>query len=134
MNHVGTPLCWRDEELYLVAERGYMLYQQGRFREAELIFDGLRVIAPQNTYYAHALTTIYIKTARPEAALAVLDAMLGSDSADDESRIRRCEALIECGRLEEARNEWRALWNRRRDPRLTRLALRLGLPVFSGHL
>lgn len=127
MNDISPANSWRDEELFLIAERGHLLHQQGRLQEAAVLFEGLLAIDPRNRYCAHALAVIRMKTGRAEDAVTLLDRQLAIQPNDDDTRIVRCEALIECGRLDEARNEWRLLWSRRRDPRLSRLSLRLGV-------
>jgi tetratricopeptide (TPR) repeat protein len=114
MSNLASATDWREEEVFLVAERAHLLYLQGRLQEAATLFEGLRAIDPQNRYCANALAVIY------------------THPGDDETRICRCEGLIECGRLDEARNEWRSLWRRRRDPRLSRLSLRLGVPALEN--
>ena len=125
---MSTPsVNWTAEDLYLIAERGRLLYLQGRLHEAAIVFDGLLAIDQDNWYFNNALAVIYIKTGRPEAALPLLDHILSRHPDDIESRIRRCEALTEMGRTDEARSEWRTLSRRGRDARLVRLALRLDI-------
>jgi predicted Zn-dependent protease len=122
---------WTAEGLYLIAERGRLLFLQGRLQEATIVFDGLLALDPDNWYYSQALAAIYIKYGQPDAALRLMDDLLSRDPSDLESRIRRCEALTEMGETEKARSEWREMWRCRRDCRLTRLALRLGIPMLE---
>src|SRR5262244_4591852 len=104
MSSLAPATDWREEEVFLVAERAHLLYLQGRLQEAATLFEGLRAIDPQNRYCANALAVIYIKTGRAHSAVAILDEVLSTHPGDDETRICRCEGLIECGRLDEARN------------------------------
>jgi predicted Zn-dependent protease len=118
---------WTDEDLYLIAERGHLLYLQGRFDEAKILFEGLVSINPRDWYFNNALAAIYIKMSNPHAAVELLDELLRQYPADIESRIRRCEALLEAGRTEEAKAQLLELRSRHSDPRIARLALRLGM-------
>ena len=118
---------WTDEDLYLIAERGHLLYLQGRFDEARILFEGLVSINPRDWYFSNALAAIYLKLGKPQDAVGLLDELLRQHPADIESRIRRCEALIEAGRHEEAKAQLIELRSRHNDPRVKQLALRLGL-------
>ena len=113
---------WTDEDVYLVAERGWHLYLQGRYVEAATIFDGLLAVDPENSYAAGALAGTWIAMGRPDMAVERLNAFLALRPGDMETRARRCEALLACGRQEEAKADWQALPHKQR---FAALALRL---------
>ena len=47
------------EELYAIANQGYLFFLQGKIQPAQVIFEGLVAIDPRNAYYYRALGAIY---------------------------------------------------------------------------
>jgi len=107
-------MTWTNEEIYLVAGRAYEMAMQGRYLEAQVLFEGLLSAVPGNIYARRALAAIHLKQGRGSEALAVLDAG-GSPARDVETRRLRLEALLALGWRDEAAAEYRAL-RARLDP------------------
>jgi tetratricopeptide (TPR) repeat protein len=96
---------WTSEEIYLLTERGYALYQQGRYEEASIIFEGVAAADPLNTYARAALATIHLATGDANRAVHELSAVLERNPADTDSRARRCEAYCQAGNWAEAEKD-----------------------------
>src|SRR5579883_1617073 len=73
---------WTSEELYLLADRGYWFYQQGRYEEAAVIFDGLIALDAGNSYYRTALAAICLALGDAQRAVDELSAVLEKTPAD----------------------------------------------------
>ncbi len=116
---------WTDEDVYLVAERAYALYQQGCCREAAVLLEGLTVVDPKNTYCHDALAAAYLALGdAPQAVLAASTALrLQPNHA--EARTRRCEAYVRLRRFDEARQDIEALRQARAMMHVRRLQARL---------
>jgi len=116
---------WTSEELYLLADRGYGFYQQGRYEEAGAIFDGLIVLDPGNAYYRTALAAICLALGDAQRAVDELSTVLENTPADLEARARRCEAYCELRRWAEARRDLAVLQRNGEMNHARRLAWRL---------
>jgi predicted Zn-dependent protease len=98
---------WTEEEVFVIAERAFTLFVQGCYSESAILLEGILAIDPLHSYAATTLAAVYIAMGMPEAALQSIDAYLRHRSSDPVGIARRCEALIACGRRDEARREWR---------------------------
>ncbi|HZQ96087.1 MAG TPA: tetratricopeptide repeat protein [Candidatus Sulfotelmatobacter sp.] len=116
---------WTSEELYLLADRGYGFYQQGRYEEAAVIFDGLIALDAGNSYYRTALAAICLALGDAQRAVDELSAVLEKTPADLEARARRCEAYCELRRWAEARRDLAVLQRNGERNHARRLAWRL---------
>ena len=96
---------WSDEEIYLLADRGYALYRQGQYAQAAVIFEALTAIDPLNVYCRTALATVCMALGDARRAVVELSILLESNPADLEARARRCEAYCELRRWNEARGD-----------------------------
>ena len=116
---------WTDDEVYLVAERAYSLYQQGRFREAAIIFRGLTALDPGNIYCRTALAAVSLALGDAQRAVQELSAILAQYPNDADTRARRCEAYCQLRRWDEARKDLEFLQRRGDRTHSQRLAWRL---------
>jgi Flp pilus assembly protein TadD len=96
---------WTSEDVFLVSDRAYSLFQQGRYREAAVLFEGLVAVDPGNSYCANALAACHYMLGEPQQTVAVLDRFLQVNPNDLEAHSRRCEALLQLGRTNEARQD-----------------------------
>ena len=122
---------WTENEVYLLAERGYAFYRQGLYNEGGIIFEGLTVLDPLNAYCRSALAAICLAVGDTQGAVHELSFLLNQNPADHEARARRGEAFCMQERWEEARQDLEILRrNGQRQP-AERLASRLeaaGIP------
>jgi tetratricopeptide (TPR) repeat protein len=123
---------WTKEEIYLLADRGYALYRQGRYREAAVIFEGVTALEPLNPYGRTALAAVCLALGDAQRAVAELSFVLNQNPADQEARARRCEAYCELRNWNEARQDLAVLrrnGERRHLQRLTWRLLAEGVPT-----
>ena len=71
-----AQLNWTEEEIYLLADRAYALYRQGRYPEAVVIFEGLTAIEPSNTYCRAALATVCMALGESQRAVKELSFLI----------------------------------------------------------
>jgi tetratricopeptide (TPR) repeat protein len=116
---------WTPEEIYLLADRGYAFYRQGRYQEAAVIFDGLVALDPKNVYCRTALAAIFLCMGDAERAASELTVLLEQNPADHEARARRCEAYCELKRWDEARRDLAILKRNGEVTHAQRLAWRM---------
>lgn len=60
---------YSDEQLFHVAQHGYTLYLNGKFKDAQTIFEGLVAIDPRSDYYYRALGVVYHRRGDAERAI-----------------------------------------------------------------
>jgi predicted Zn-dependent protease len=93
---------WTQDEIYLLIERGYALYQQGCYQEAGIIFAGVTAADPGNTYSRNALATVYIAMGESQNAIRELSLLLAQEPANEDLLARRCEAYCQAGNWAQA--------------------------------
>ena len=116
---------WTNEEIYLLAERGYAFYRQGRYREAAVIFEGITALDPLNPYGRTALAAVCLELGDARRAVSELSFVLNSNPADHEARARRCEAYCVLRSWNEARQDLGILRRNGERHHLQRLTWRL---------
>jgi tetratricopeptide (TPR) repeat protein len=94
---LGAAARWNAEEMRLVADLAYMLAEQGRNREAIVIFEGLAALAPLTGYFQSALGALRLRTGDLEHALTHLDQALAADSRDGAALLNRGEVHMRLG-------------------------------------
>lgn len=123
---------WTHEEIYLLADRGYALYRQGYYREAAVIFEGLTVLDPMNSYCRTALAAVCLELGDAQRAVNELSFLLNLNPADHEARARRCEAYCQLRNWSEARRDLAILTRNAQRHHARRLTWRLqagGVPA-----
>lgn len=120
-----APMPWTPEELYLLTERGYALYQQGRYQEAGIIFEGVTAADPSNSYARMALAAACLILGDAERAVTELTLLLQENPADQDARARRCETYCQLGNWTEAENDLAILHRNGSRQHVERLAGRL---------
>jgi Flp pilus assembly protein TadD len=123
---------WTNEEVYLLADRGYALYKQGQYRGAVLLFEGLVTIDPNNSYCRTALVAVCLALGDARRAVSELSILLTRNPADHEARARRCEVFCSLRRWDEARQDLTILRRNGERHHVKRLTWRLqaaGMPV-----
>jgi tetratricopeptide (TPR) repeat protein len=88
-----------------VAHRGYLLYREGRLREAAILFQGLIVIDPENAYCRRTLAAISIRLGQHWLAIRHLSMIIARDRLDADAIAARCEALMAAGDFTAARRD-----------------------------
>jgi len=60
---------YSDQDLYQIAQHGYTLYLNGKFKDAQTIFEGLVALDPKSDYYYRALGVVYHRRGDAERAI-----------------------------------------------------------------
>lgn len=60
---------YTSEELFHIAQCGYTLYLNGKFKDAQVVFEGLVAVDPRNDYYYRALGVVYHRRGDAEKAI-----------------------------------------------------------------
>lgn len=116
---------WTSEEIYLLADRGYALYRQGRYQEAAVIFEALTALDPMNSYCRTALAAVCLAMGNAQRAVNELSFLLTRNPADHDARARRCEAYCELKSWNEARQDLAILRRNGEQNHARRLAWRM---------
>jgi predicted Zn-dependent protease len=94
---LGVASGWTVEEMRLVADLGYALAEQGRDKEALVIFEGLATLAPATAYFQSALGALWLRRKEPRRAVEHLDRALATDPQDFAALLNRGEAYLHLG-------------------------------------
>jgi tetratricopeptide (TPR) repeat protein len=100
---------WTEQDVYMIAQRAYSLYLQGRCREAAMIFEGLVAVDPENRYCRDAFAAALMAVGEPEKAVEQLTILLRRESDDLAVRARRLEACLQAGNHTAALADFEAL-------------------------
>jgi tetratricopeptide (TPR) repeat protein len=101
--------AWKAQDISLVAEKAYLLLQQGRYLEAEVLLEGLLAIDSQNRYCRLALATVCVVQGDLRKAVEQFDLLITFHPNDVEGRVRRCEAYLRLNWLQAAEEDLRWL-------------------------
>jgi tetratricopeptide (TPR) repeat protein len=102
---LGTAANWERDEIRIVSEVAYSLAQQGRIREAIVLFEGLIAVAPATAYFQAALGALFLRLKDFPKAVEHLDAALKIDPEDIVSLANRGEAHWRSGNKTAARED-----------------------------
>ncbi len=116
---------WTQDEIYLLADRGYGFYRQGRYQEAAVIFEALTSLDPLNAYCRTALAAVCMLLGDAERAVRELSFLLDLNPADHNARARRCEAYCDLRHWNEARSDLAILQRSGERHHVQRLTWRL---------
>jgi len=90
------------EEAYSFAEMGYTLFQQGQYKQAKSIFEGLVLCNPYDPYFHSMLGAIYARQDLFEEAAHEYTVVLELDPENIISLVSRAEILLQSGDFEPA--------------------------------
>jgi type III secretion system low calcium response chaperone LcrH/SycD len=96
------------EQAYAIAEFGYTMYQQGRYKDARTLFEGLVIGNPYDPYFHAMLGAIYTKMDMHEEAAQEFSIAIELDPEDINSYVNRGELLLQHGEFEYAMEDLKA--------------------------
>jgi type III secretion system low calcium response chaperone LcrH/SycD len=96
------------EQAYAIAEFGYVMYQQGRYKDARTLFEGLVIGNPYDPYFHAMLGAIYTKLDMHEEAAQEFSIAIELDPEDINSYVNRGELLLQHGEFEYAMEDLKA--------------------------
>ncbi len=94
-------------EMLEMAVTGFSMYEQGRYREAKIIFDGLAALDPTESYYRTALGAVYLAQEKFDEALAQFDISIGLNQRDIAAYVNRGEVRLRKGQILEAAEDFK---------------------------
>jgi len=95
------------EEAYSVAELGFTLFEQGRLKQAQTLFQGLVIGNPYDAYFHSMLGSVYQRQGFTEGALEEYSLAIALDPASIESYVNRGELLMQNGNFEQAAKDFK---------------------------
>lgn len=95
-------------EMLEMAVTGFAMYEQGRYREAKVIFDGLAALDPKESYYRTALGAVFLAQDKLEEAAAEFDEAIKLNKKDIAALVNRGEVRLRKGMLLEAASDFKA--------------------------
>ncbi|HEY3452446.1 MAG TPA: tetratricopeptide repeat protein [Myxococcales bacterium] len=95
-------------EMLEMAVTGFAMYEQGRYREAKVIFEGLAALDPTESYYRTALGAVYLAQDKLDEASAEFDAAIKLNKKDIAALVNRGEVRLRKGQLLEAAEDFKS--------------------------
>lgn len=96
------------EQAYALAEFAYTMYQQGRYKDARTMFEGLVIGNPYDPYFHAMLGAVYTKLDMQEEAAQEFSIAIELDPEDINSYVNRGELLLQHGEFEYAMEDLKA--------------------------
>jgi tetratricopeptide (TPR) repeat protein len=88
------------DEAYAYAELGYTQFEQGRYNEAQAIFEGLVISNPYDAYFHCMLGAIYARKDMQEEAAEEYTIAIELDPENVAAYVNRAEILLQHGEFE----------------------------------
>ncbi|MDA0713112.1 MAG: tetratricopeptide repeat protein [bacterium] len=90
------------DQAYAMAEIGYKLFLQGKYKDAIIIFDGLVALNPYDGYFHSVLGSIYARTNEEDKAIREFSVSANLSPHDPQVLVNLGELLLNKGQFEEA--------------------------------
>ena len=90
------------EEAYAIAGFGYGLYQEGKFHDAQTIFEGLVLANPYDSYFHNVLGAVYQQLDKDEEAGQEYTLAIDLDKENLHAYVNRGELLLQNGDFDKA--------------------------------
>lgn len=96
------------EEAYAFAELAYTLFEQGKYDDAQTIFEGLVISNPYDAYFHAMLGAIYARKDMQEEAAEEYSIAIELDPESISAYVNRAEILLQHGEFEIAMEDLKA--------------------------
>jgi tetratricopeptide (TPR) repeat protein len=93
-------------EMLEMAMQGFRLYEQGKYKDAKVIFEGLCDLDPAEAYYRTALGAIFLAEEDLETALGHFNHSLVLNEKDSAALVNRGEVHLRLGNIVEAAQDF----------------------------
>lgn len=94
-------------EMLEMAVIGFSMYEQGRYEEAKVIFQGLCTLDPKEGYYRTALGAVYLAQEDLDNALNLFNAAIALNDKEIASFVNRGEVYLRQGKIIEAAHDFK---------------------------
>ncbi|MBI5509372.1 MAG: tetratricopeptide repeat protein [Deltaproteobacteria bacterium] len=95
------------EQAYAIAEFGYGLYKEGKFHDAQKVFEGLVICNPYDSYFHNMLGAVYQQLDMKDEALESYSNAVELDSDNLHAFVNRGELLLQNGDFDKALDDLR---------------------------
>jgi len=96
------------EQAYTIADLGYTFYEQGKYDDAQTLFEGLVISNPYDGYFHTMLGAIYAKKDMHEEAAEEYSIAIELDPENISAYVNRGELLLQHGEFEYAMDDLKA--------------------------
>jgi tetratricopeptide (TPR) repeat protein len=103
----GQLLGMRPDETYAICTMGHTLFEQGRFDDARILFEGLVMANPEEPYYHAMLGAVYGKKNMIEQAAAEYSVALSQDPKNINALVNRGEIYLQQGKIDQAVSDFK---------------------------
>jgi tetratricopeptide (TPR) repeat protein len=94
-------------EMLEMAIIGFQMYEQGKYDEARIIFEGLTSLDPKEAYYVTALGAVHLAKENLENALNCFNAAIALNAKEIASYVNRGEVYLRQGKVMEAATDFK---------------------------
>ncbi|MBX5482224.1 MAG: tetratricopeptide repeat protein [Myxococcaceae bacterium] len=94
-------------EMLEMAVIGFSMYEQGRYEEAKVIFQGLCTLDPKEGYYRTALGAVFLAQEDLDNALNMFNAAIALNDKEIASFVNRGEVYLRQGKIIEAAHDFK---------------------------
>lgn len=94
-------------EMLEMAVIGFTMYEQGRYEEARIVFQGLANLDENEGYYRTALGAVYLAQEELESALTCFDEAIRLNDKELASYVNRGEVYLRQGKIVEAAHDFK---------------------------
>jgi tetratricopeptide (TPR) repeat protein len=95
-------------EMLEMAVMGFAMYEQGRYREAKVIFEGLAALDPLESYYRTALGAVFLAQDKLDQAASEFNEAIKLNQKDLAALVNRGEVRLRKGMLLEAAEDFKS--------------------------
>jgi len=103
---IGQMVGLTGPEMLEMAMRGFRLYEQGRYKDAKVVFEGLCDLDPGEAYYRTALGAIHLAEDDLQTALQLFSHALSLYPKDSAALVNRGEVHLRLGNVVEAAQDF----------------------------
>jgi hypothetical protein len=101
--------AWTADEIELITERAWGLYQQGSWQQASVLWEGLLTIDPSSRYVRMALALTRRRLGLDRDGWEVWNRMAAENPNDLDALAGRCEAAVQMGMRDAAQSDLETL-------------------------
>lgn len=94
-------------EMLEMAVIGFSMYEQGKYDEARVVFQGLSTLDPKEGYYRTALGAVYLAQEDLKSAEECFNAAIGLNPKEIASYVNRGEVYLRQGKILEAAQDFK---------------------------
>jgi tetratricopeptide (TPR) repeat protein len=94
-------------EMLEMAIIGFQMYEQGKYEESRIIFEGLHSLDPKEAYYVTALGAVHLAKENLDIALNCFNSAIALNAKEIASYVNRGEVFLRQGKVMEAAQDFK---------------------------